>query len=184
MVSDNWMKKMRSLKSVITFDQLCSNLGTETMEEMNDRLMSVGDGCYHAVYTDAIREGCSEEEAEKRGQDSESEELGEYQDKYIRAVKKVSIKLFAEHHLSLKETKKNSLIYRIMPDISWRNSADAIRETINGFGYFRFDLMKDFLSSGPYTSRSAVLSHLHCIFDWSEVYEGTKAKYLVERELS
>jgi len=89
--------------------------------------------------------------------------------------------LFDEHKLDLAEI--DSYNYKIVPKTTWEVAADAIRRTINGVGYFEFSSLREFLSSGPYTARQAVLLHLGSIPDWTEVYEGGSTKHAFEREL-
>ena len=163
MHSAEWYRKQRGLKSVISFDRLCQDFGAETLEDFQERIMRYGDGCYHTAYTEAIRTGSSEEEAERLAQEAEAAELGDANSKYINAVEKVATKLYKEHNLVLTETKKDSLFYRITPEVSWKDSADCIRITINGIGMFGFSSVQESLRSGPYTPRQCVLSHLHHI---------------------
>jgi hypothetical protein len=54
-------------------------------------------------------------------------------------------------------------------------------EIVNGVGYFHFDNLKDFLDSGPYTPREAVLSHLHWLKDRAEVYGDVRPNLQYDR---
>jgi hypothetical protein len=184
MAFEEWRKKMRKLRPIITFDELCEDFGVETLNDFQERLLGYSDGVYHQAYTEARKnEELSEEECEEEGQRAEAAELGEAIEQYSRAALSVAKKLYKEHNLILTERdgEKNAWTYLIEPEISWKNSASKIVETINGVGMFRFNDAQDLMRSGPYTARQAVLSHLHHIPSHPEVYEGTKAKYLIER---
>src|SRR5665213_426298 len=160
------------LKNIITFDQLCKHIGVETLDDYTEALLHNSDTIYHVAYTEAMKvDGTSEEEAENMALKAETEEHGEYVDKYIAAVEKVAKKLFEEHRLSLTETKKDSGIYRITPDVSWRDSLSELIQTINGVGFFHFSSVRELCQSGPYTFRHGVLAHIGYVFDFSLVYE-------------
>lgn len=177
-----WKKKLRALKSIITLDEVCRLFSVETIESFQDRLIGNGDGVYHAVYTDAIREGLSEKDAEERASKAETDEIDERIRNYRNAVVAVAEKLFGEHNLLLEEIPKTGT-YRVIPKESWKDSARQIMETVNGVGMFYFSSVKEFCDSGPYTPRQATLTHLHHIRSWGEVYGGGKASTMVDNRL-
>jgi hypothetical protein len=170
-------------KAVITLNELCRAFHVETIDDFQERVTMNGDRTYGCVYRDALAEGASEEDAEKRALDAESEELGEACDRYRSAVLSVAEKLFKEHKLSLTEMKRDRFRFRVTPDETWRDAAREIIQTINGVGMFRFESVREFCASGPWTPKEAVLGHLHWIADWPDVYEGTKARSMVDRAL-
>lgn len=180
---NTWTEKIRKLKSVISLDELCKLFKVETMEDFQDRIGGTIDSCYGAVYDDAIKEGCSEEEAEDRAREAESDELDTALKDYKNAVISVANKLFGEHNLTLDEMKSGVCRYAITPKISWDESASHIIGTINGIGMFYFRNVREFKNSGPYTGRQSVLSHLHYIASWGEVYGGGKASAMIENKL-
>lgn len=171
------------LKSVISLDELCKLFKVETVEDFQDRIGGTMDSCYGAVYSDAIMEGLTKGEAEERAQKAESDELDTVLSDYKNAVISVSERLFGEHHLILSPMKSDTRRYTITPKVSWDESASHIIETINGVGLFRFDSVKEFKKSGPYTGRQSVLSHLHWIASWCEVYGRGKASAMIENKL-
>lgn len=70
--------------------------------------------------------------------------------------------------------------YQLVPTVSWRDAANKIRQTVNGVGYFHFGTLAEFLESGPYTAREAVLSHLGYVKRYPEVYGTSSARSLYE----
>lgn len=66
--------------------------------------------------------------------------------------------------------------YKFEPKTSWADSASKILDIINGVGEFEFANLKEFLQSGPYTAREAVLSHIGYVADYHDVYGDTSPK--------
>jgi len=102
--------------------------------------------------------------------------------KWHGAVTSVAERLLGEHGLEIDPVGKHEYpyAYKIVPYKSWDAAADKIRETINGVGYFHFNDLREFLDSGPYTARQAVLSHLGTIRDYPAVYGGQGSNQLYE----
>ena len=118
-------------------------------------------------------------EAERAAQD---EVYGQWYD----AVESAAGELFKEHGLELdptgkQGTKKRRYDFKIVPSNSWNDAANKIRETLNGIGTFHFDNLREFLDSGPYTARQAVLSHLGYIKRYPAVYGGLGAHQMYEQ---
>ena len=63
--------------------------------------------------------------------------------------------------------------YKVAPVTSWKDAAQKVLRVINGVGYFTYDNLKEFLDSGPYTAREAVLSNLTTARKYADVY-GTR----------
>ena len=175
--------KQKQLSNKITFDQLCSLLGVSSLSDLEEDFFRNQSGAsYSFAYSCAIQSDKSEEEAEEIAREAEGQDLGEYTNKYILAVESVAGALFNFHYLNLIET-KTELTYRIVPMHGWAKAANEIIRTINGVGMFYFSSLREFFKSGPYTSRSAVLEHLHHIPYYYEVYEGSKARSMVEKKM-
>lgn len=125
-----------------------------------------------------MSEGGENEKAEMEAQD---EIYGKWHD----AVEYAATQLLERHGLTLKENrrspKRRTYEYRVIPMKSWEDAAGAIMETINGVGYFEFNSLREFLESGPYTAKQAVLSHLHWIKDRPKVYGDTSAQRYYDR---
>lgn len=171
----------------INFDGLCRLLKVDTWDKVDDRNL---DSYFYERDPDMTEEECLKMEDEARD---------ELYEKYRDAVMFVAEQVFGEHGLVLvpvRQLKENGRPYRhkgwkpetawefrIKPKESWKDAASHVRETIDGVGYFTFGTLRNFLSSGPYTAREAVLQHLGWIPDWYEVYEGGKARSRVERRM-
>jgi hypothetical protein len=101
------------------------------------------------------------------------------------AVEHAAEKLLGEHGLELAPTGKKSgkrpFELKIIPTLNWNDAANKIRETINGVGNFHFNNLREFLDSGPYTARQAVLEHLGYIKRHPEVYGNNSAHSMYER---
>lgn len=97
------------------------------------------------------------------------------------AVERAASKLFEEHGLELdptgkQGTKERRYDFKIVPSKSWDDAANKLRETINGVGTFHFDNLREFLGSGPYTARQAVLAHLGYIKRYPAVAARARTK--------
>ena len=157
----------------INIDQLAKLLGLpdwERIDEMNQQN-------YWEMSSSAGDED-AQMEAERRAQD---DVYGQWYD----AVESTAEKLFEQHGLELKPTGKQGSVkrrydFKIDPSTSWNDAANKIRETINGVGDFHFDNLREFLDSGPYTARQAVLSHLSYIKRYPAVYGGQGAHQMYE----
>jgi hypothetical protein len=189
MAHEEWMKRQKAIKPIVTLDRLCKDMGVETLDDFYERVID-NDYTYSETYKWAIGEGKSEEEAEEIARKAEEASLSEASDKYMDAVVSVARELYAEHELDLTEDPKNCLQFHVSPTkkdkrgrLDWRSSLECIRQTINGVGMFEFDSVDCLLESGPYTELSAAMQHLHWIIDWPRVYGNGTAKSMVQRRL-
>ena len=175
---------MKKLSNILSIDELCNLLDVSKASDVIDCILECS-STYGYVYTEALDAGSTEEKAEELAQEAESDELGEYWEKYENAVVSIADSLFSKHNLTLTRinSKKNGITYKVMPVNNWRNSADCIRETINGVGYFHFDSLKELLTSGPYTPKEAVLEHLDWIKYYPSVYGDTSVKTRLDRAM-
>jgi hypothetical protein len=135
------------------------------------------------AYKYAIRNEESEEDAEKAREDAESEASGEVFNSWHDGVTSAAERLFGEHDLELSPTTsdRTPFEYLVVPKTTWRAALAKIIETINGVGYFHFNDVEEFLDSGPYTEEEGVLSHLHWIESYPEVYGDTSARSTFDR---
>jgi hypothetical protein len=150
----------KSIQQTISFDRLCKLFGVE--EQLDNWIENI----YRNLDTD-----------------NTENEVSEAIDKYRDAILYAAEKLFGEHELELIPLKRSAWAWKIVPTKTWKKSAYKIIDTVNGVGMFRYDSLKDFLESGPYTERQAVLSHVGWIPARYEVYNGGKAKSLIMRRL-
>jgi len=113
--------------------------------------------------------------------------------KWHDAVMHAADTLFGHHDLELHAlhlkpgatgNQARAFEFRIVPATNWQDAANKIRETINGVGYFTFATLAEFLSSGPYTARQAVLAHLGYIAYYPKVYGDYSARRLYDRSWS
>jgi hypothetical protein len=199
---------LKTVSDTITYNQLAELLGCETPEDRSNKVweyvldwdfswarsevkLGLGEKAYELLNAEEIEEKC--QELIDKCIERECEEADR---KYMSAIRHVGEKLFAEHNLVLIENEKKMsfLIRPYIPAVAnekhfrtqhgWTYAASAIIETINGVGMFGFSNPKELKDSGPYKSmKQAVLQHIHWIKEHPNVYEGTKASYLVERQL-
>jgi len=174
-VRDGVVVKAKPIK-LAGIERLVELLGGKMLE-----YESSGETYMHFL-NEALKEGKTQEEAEELALAAEAEEEAEVWNKFKDAVEFTATDLFHEHDLEVERCEEDGS-YRVYPRTSWKATADHIRQTINGVGYFPFAGLRTFLDSGPYTPREAVVGHLHWIKDWPDVYEGTKAWGMVERRM-
>lgn len=139
------------------------------------------------AYSEALKEGKSEAEAEESREEAERIESEDMFHKWHRAVTVAVGQMFEKHGLALKPRRKGEAYpfeYKIVALAGWKDAADKIIDTINGVGYFHFGTVRDFISSGPYrTARQAVLHHVGWIPDHAEVYGTSSARMIYETYL-
>lgn len=196
-----WSEEMKALKDVRNIDELASMFKLpdwNTLDENNlDYYVEAGAVVYKC-------NGCGEtgDKSDFRnvtcsrcgGEDVEMDEEATYKaedeirddtyDQWHAAVEYVANQIFEQHGLKLVEKKRKGqrypYEYKIVPEKSWEDAAGAIIDTINGVGMFYFSSVKEFLESGPYTARQAVLSHLHWMKERASVYGTTSAERMFE----
>ena len=158
---------------MLTYDDLAEVFGLPSWGSVDEDTWEYAADAGHAAYETVIKEGGSEWEAERAREDDESNASSEVFVTWKNAVEAVGAHEFGEVGLGLQdrwhETGGKERFW-VVPVESWRYSATQIMEIVNGVGYFHFDNLKDFLDSGPYTPKEAVLSHLHWLKDRAEVY--------------
>lgn len=158
----------------INIDQLAKMFGLPDWEKIDDMNQD--------HYWEMSR-GAGDEEAEMNAQHTAAVEVyGQWYD----AVERAASKLFEEHGLELEPTGKQGsperrYDFKIVPQNSWNDAANKLRETINGVGDFHFDDLKDFLHREGPSARKAVLSHLGYIKKYPHVYGGLGAHQMYEQ---
>ena len=170
------------VKDVLYMDEIADLLGFMGPDKFSDAVAdSAGEVYGHALRHLEHDADATAEEHEELALQAEQAYLDEEYSKYRSAAESVANHVFGEHGLALTELKKGG--YKIAPETSWRDAAFKIVDTINGVGYFHFSSLKDFLGSGPYTPREAVLSHLGYLKRRSEVYGDPSPERLFERAM-
>lgn len=110
----------------------------------------------------------------------EDKERDELYSKYCDAIVRVFETFLIHHNLQLNTFSKKTVKHFIIPVVSWRDAANHILETVNGVGFFYFNSLRDFLDSGPYSPKQAVMSHLHWMKRYSDVYGGYSPQKLLD----
>jgi len=147
--------------------------GSDKFIDLNtDNVWEAGD----YALKEALKRGSSEVDAEKARDAAEMEAGDDAFREYHGAV--LSAAEVAFEHIGVMLTpkrkgEKHPFEFKVDPIKSWEDAAEKIRDVINGEGYFGFSSLKEFLSSGPYTAREAVLGHLHYANVYHEVYGTT-----------
>lgn len=177
------------LKETFNVDELAEFFGIPTWESLDDNITS-DNGAWSYAHEEALKEGKSEEEAEELAMQAESEERDEYYKKWHDAMESAVEKTLAHINIELTPVKSKGAShdarpyeYKISPKKDWKDSAEQIRDIINGVGMFEFGTLKEFLDSGPYTPREAVLSHLGYANSYADVYGDRSAKDIYHREM-
>lgn len=157
--------------TTMTFDFLCALLGVDTVDKFMDRC---------AYWDTNFPSNMTEEEINEEVQRLESQAF----DAYVKAVTSVASELFSEHGLELTSSVDDSYTFFLEPQDSWEGAANAIRETINGYGMFEFSSLDEMIqSSSCEDARACAIGHLHWIPKFFEVYGSGTAKGKVEHKL-
>jgi hypothetical protein len=153
----------------IDVDTLAEAFDLPTWDDTDER-----NADYYAEQADHYANDPDDEESRFA---AETEAANEVFARWYDAVMAAVEHEFGEHGLTLVpcQVKRRKSVerpweYRIVPTESWRDAAGRIMDTINGVGSFEFRTVKEFLDSGPYTAREAVLKHLHWLHRRSDVY--------------
>ncbi len=188
----------------IDIDRICKLLGVWTFEKWDDANVDSFYPPRESVEDELRRQGVhgggddeepTEDQIDALAMAWETAERDEAWGKYRNAVMSVADEVFGEHGLTLvpvppkgKRARKDweeryAFDFRIEPVTSWSDAASKLLTTINGMGPFWWPNLRNFLSSGPYTAREAVLQHLGWIPDWYRVYGNGTASSAVDRSL-
>ena len=159
----------------ITIDQLAEMFGLPEWDDVRE------------LNADNLTDGIdwSDEDA---ALEAELAAANEIYARWYDAVRKVADVLFKAHGLELVDTVKVTKDFhrcvdlRVRPKATsdWKTAAEKLRQTINRVGYFYFSSLKEFLDSGPYTARRAVLTHLPYVRHYAEVFGVSSARTLYE----
>lgn len=104
--------------------------------------------------------------------------------RWKRAIEAALDYLFERHGLEMREeTTEEGSVVILEPAKSWGDAAKAVIETISGVGYFSFANVREFLESGPYTTKQAVLAHLDSISRYPEVYGDRSLRSVYENAM-
>ena len=178
-----------SIEDRFSIDEIAKLLGlpdSEKVEDGNlDHVADIGVVAYEATIDG------DEDAAEAAQSEAEQKAIGVIYSSWHTAVLHAATELFERHGLTLDPVTEDPhpYEYRVVPSAvtgkrrlpDWKSSVNEIRKTINGVGVFEFKDLQEFLKSGPYTARRAVLRHLHWIRRYPDVYGTTSAQRLYEQ---
>lgn len=162
-----WQERMSKIKAKINIDQLATLLDLPTWERIDE------------LNVDFYGEGLDfSEDNEEESLQAESERQNEVFKSWHDAIMAVAEKLFENHGLELDPVKFKRKVpdgtrpyeFIIKPMVSWDDAALRTIATINGYGMFHFNSLKDFKDSGPYTARQGVLSHMQWMRYYPAIY--------------
>ena len=165
------------LKDTFTIEELCEELGIEYDDGSDWDFGEV----WSIQYDYSLGQGKSEEEAREEAQEAMDSASEDEWKKYAAALENVFEDYFG--YADLEVIEKEGYKYKLLPKTDWKHSATEIVEIINGVGYFRYDSLREFLDSGPYTPRQAVLSHLHWIKQYGNVFGTHSPEQMLARKL-
>lgn len=172
--------------NVRTVEQLAELFDLPEWDDIHERNWEYWADRGTYAYDSALEDGDNEEEAEAAREEAEQEAEQEVFSQWHNGVVSAAERIFEEHKLKLVpvDTHKYPWEYKVEPEIAgakgWRAAAEELLETLNGVGHFYFSSLDDFLDSGPYTPREAVLSHLAYMSYWPEIYGAHSARAIYE----
>ena len=173
------MIKAKKLSNVLSLDDLAELLGITTFEALREFNEDYLAESWVEGYQYALQEGESEEDAEEQGVVAKQKAEAELYHSWEQALTYVASKLFAKHGLELED--EEGWERKVVPIESWKDAARQIMNTINGATTYEFSTVADFLKSGPYTPKEAVLRHLHWIRQYPDIHGGGSAARLFEQ---
>lgn len=187
-----WRERMRPPEKPIppdikSLNQIAQMFRLPSSEDVDDNLIE-GSTAYSEMYSQAIEEGMSEEEAERTASLSEDEYRGDAYNQWNAAIQAVATHFFEKVGLGFnpiyRGRGRNRVSYeiKIIPAVNWKESASLLLELMNGVGTFEFDSLRDLMESGPYRSyKDCTLQHLWWIRSYSAVYGGTSPEQMYDR---
>jgi hypothetical protein len=161
----------------LNLHQLAEMLKIPSWDECFENVIDNFSDAYVTIEREARAEGKLEDEAQELALRAETKAQDGAFVNYHTALLELAEEMFEHHALTLipragKVGRKKDLPYEfyVRPAVDWNKSANEIRQTINGVGFFHFNSTEEFLKSGPYTARQATLEHLHWMIRWYDVY--------------
>ena len=172
------------LKNYDTLDMLIRvmDLDLPTLEEVDEMNMDYFGEIRQGAIESAKADGYSDEEAEKKGDEREAEEMTENSEKYLEAILKTLNYLLNSHHLELNASTKGYYLTTTNQN-TWKETAQQVAETITGYGMFEYQnaqALKDGLPCKTFCE--AALQHLHWFKHYPAVYGNTNYKEIYNRE--
>jgi hypothetical protein len=167
----------RKFSDIFTADAIAKTFGIPSLEDVAESTWEYVADAGHYASNEALKEGGTEQEAEKAREKAEEVAGSAIYNTWKSSFEDALSSGFAEYaDLDIKPLAKEEWRYKVSPKTSWERSAVKLIDIINGVGYFYFRDLKDFLRSGPYTARTAVLGHIHWIRSAPAVYDASIAR--------
>lgn len=162
----------------VNIDALAAMFGIPAWDDLQQRNADYFGEAYQSAYNYVVRVGGSEARAEREALKAEREAQDSLYRQWRNALLGAVEGEFEEHLLELVPMgrRKDPYEFRVVPTKGWREAASKILGTLNGVGDFSFGSMRDFLASGPYSAREAVLRHIHWIPSRATVYGRRSAE--------
>lgn len=161
--------------SLWTMDDIAELFDLYTYDEIDeynvDYIADVG----MQAYDDAIDDDATDEEADDARNEAEMEASDEVFRFWHNGVMAAAEEAFDHVGLILDPVSDDDYPweFKLKPETSWKNAADGILDLINGVGIFYFGSLNEFLDSGPYTPKEAVLEHIGYLPRYYEIYGGS-----------
>lgn len=168
----------------VDIDTLSGKLGLPTWDDELDNLETsdVWRDAFRSALKEAEDDGLHSEVAEavarEKADDYESELINNYY-KAWNTSRLEALEVTLDHaNITLEQMNDK---WFIVPKKSWKDSAAHIVEVINGVGLFYFESVDELLDG--YTLREGILSHIHHLKHYGDVYGTDSAKRIFERAL-
>jgi hypothetical protein len=163
----------------IDLNKIAKIFGLPAQEEIDELNWEGVADAGHYAEEEAEKEGLSAKKVEKAREEAEMEAQDEIYHQYHNALTSVADQIFEAHGLRLvpvRQGERYPFEYRVQPDGGgWAAAAQKIVNTISGVGMFGIP-REDYVRS----PRTFVLSHLHHVRDYPEVYGTASAKRIYE----
>lgn len=154
------------------------SLDIPTTQEVEESLLDYPSEVYDYTFKQAKEDGYTDEEAEEKAREAESEERDDEFKKYMQDIIRTINYLLNFHGIELEVIKKRYYI----TSKSWKETANKVASTITGYGMFEYNSGKELKEGLPCrTYCEAAIQHLHWLKYYPEVYGETSYRRIYER---
>lgn len=184
------MATTKRVQDTFTLDEIAKLLGVTTWEKMEEMNPDAWGYQYSEAHRQAKAEGLSDEEAEEKALEAESQARDEDYRSWKNAMEHVAETFLGYHGMTMSPLKTKSYLYKITSacanpltgEPNWDEPAEKIMGTINGDGILgHIASLKDFkYMESTKSSRKIALEHLSWIARYADVYGVASAKRMME----
>jgi hypothetical protein len=176
------------MRKTMTFDELAEDiLGYNPMESFEDYVDDYTFGQAYDQWMDMNAEDPDDptpeeqEEAEGAAMEAETQVMADYYSQYQNETENYIEELLSHHNIDVVFDQGKA----ILSSKDWDEAASLLLDTINGYGMFEYESVEEFVDSTSKdgTAQDTVLSHLHHVGLWQEVYEGGTTQREMARRL-